>query len=299
MTNDFNGRVAIVTGAGAGVGRAHAIALAERGARVVVNDIDSAAAETLCEHISQLGGEAIGHHANVAHIDQVEAMVASAEARWGRVDILVNNAGVLRDRSFTKMEIADFRHVIEVHLMGTVHCTKAVWDGMRQRQYGRIIFTTSSSGLYGNFGQANYSAAKMGLVGLMQTLALEGERYNIRVNCLAPSAATAMTNALYPQEALEGLGPELVSPAVLALTGADAPTRRILLAGAGSFEQANITMTKGVYLGGGSDVADRLAAELELVGEREQEMVPENGGFQYQYEVQRALSARASEGCAQ
>ncbi|MEJ2457560.1 MAG: SDR family NAD(P)-dependent oxidoreductase, partial [Novosphingobium sp.] len=171
-----------------------------------------------------------------------------------------------------------------------VHCCKAVWDGMRERRYGRIVFTTSSSGLYGNFGQANYSAAKMGLVGLMQTLALEGERYGIRVNALAPSAATAMTNDLYPAEALAGLGPELVSPAILALVGPQAPTRRILLAGAGSFEQANITMTQGLYLGRGPAVADELAERLDEIASRDGETIPESGGFQYQYEVDRALA---------
>jgi len=290
MKIDLKDQVAIVTGAGAGLGGAHALALAERGARVVVNDLNADNAAEICQRIERSGGEAMAHPADVSRFDQVQDMVAQAHERWGKVDILVNNAGVLRDRTFAKMDLADFCLVLEVHLMGSVHCSKAVWDGMRERGYGRIVFTTSSSGLYGNFGQANYSAAKMGLVGLMQTLALEGERYDIRVNALAPSAATAMTNDLYPAEALAGLGPELVSPAILALVGPQAPTRRILLAGAGSFEQANITMTQGLYLGGGPSVADDLASRLDEVAGRDGEMIPENGGLQYQYEVDRALA---------
>ncbi|MEJ2409897.1 MAG: SDR family NAD(P)-dependent oxidoreductase [Novosphingobium sp.] len=290
MKIDLKDQVAIVTGAGAGLGGAHALALAERGARVVVNDLNADNAAGICERIRRGGGEAMPHGADVSRYDQVEDMVAQAHERWGKVDILVNNAGVLRDRTFAKMDLADFRLVLEVHLMGAVHCCKAVWDGMRERRYGRIVFTTSSSGLYGNFGQANYSAAKMGLVGLMQTLALEGERYGIRVNALAPSAATAMTNDLYPAEALAGLGPELVSPAILALVGPQAPTRRILLAGAGSFEQANITMTQGLYLGRGPAVADELAERLDEIASRDGETIPESGGFQYQYEVDRALA---------
>ena len=290
---DITGHVAIVTGAGAGLGRAHALALAARGARVVVNDLDREAAVSLCTRIVDQGGDAIPHTADVADFDQVRTMAQAATERWGRIDILVNNAGILRDRSFAKMELADFRRVLDVHLMGSVHCCKAVWEGMRERNYGRIILTTSSSGLYGNFGQSNYAAAKMALVGLMQTLALEGKRHDIRVNCLAPSAATAMTNGLYSGEALAGLGPELVSPAVVALTGPDAPTRRIILAGAGCFEQANVTMTAGLHLGDGEDVADRLLGRLDEVGARAGEVVPADGGSQYRYEVERALSERA------
>ena len=288
---DLTGQVAVVTGSGAGVGRPHALALAARGARLVVNDLGSEAAEGVCAEIRERGGQAISNSANVAEFSEVQAMAAAAMEQWGRVDILVNNAGMVRDRTFAKMDLADFRQVVEVHLLGAVNCTKAVWDGMRERNYGRVVFTTSSSGLYGNFGQANYSAAKMALVGLMQTLSLEGERYDIRVNCLAPSAATAMTNGLYPAEALAGLGPDMVSPAILALVAADAPTRRILLAGAGCFEQANITMTKGICLGAGDDVAGELLVRLHEVADRGGEYVPASGEFQYRYEVARALDA--------
>jgi NAD(P)-dependent dehydrogenase (short-subunit alcohol dehydrogenase family) len=293
MKIDLKDQVAIVTGAGAGLGGAHALALAERGARVVANDLNADNASEICVRIERNGGEAMPHDADVSRYDQVQDMVAQAHERWGKVDILVNNAGLLRDRTFAKMDLADFRLVLEVHLMGSVHCAKAVWDGMRERRYGRIVFTTSSSGLYGNFGQANYSAAKMGLVGLMQTLALEGERYDIRVNGLAPSAATAMTNHLYPAEALAGPGPELVSPAIPVLVATQAPTLRILLAGAGSFEQANITMTQGLYLGAGLSVADELAERLEEIADRDDEAIPASGGFQHQYEVDRALAERS------
>lgn len=289
MKIDLSGRIAIITGAGAGLGAAHALALASRGARVMVNDRNAEAAEQVCARIAEIGGEAIANDADVADYEQIKAMVAGAVDLWGQVDILVNNAGILRDRSFAKMELSDFRAVLDVHLMGAVHCTKAVWDGMRERAYGRIIFTTSSSGLYGNFGQANYGAAKMALVGLMQTLALEGARYNIHVNCLAPSAATAMTNDLYPQEALAGLGADMVSPAVVVLASDAAPTRHILLGGAGCFEQAHITMTRGLHLGRGDGVADELLNRLGDVAAREDEHVPDNGGEQYRLELSRAL----------
>lgn len=292
MPINLSGRVAIVTGAGAGLGRAHALALARRGACVVLNDLDEAAAGQLCNLIESEGGKAACSGANVTKLTEVQAMVDDTVSRWGKIDILVNNAGILRDRSFAKMDIDDFKLVLDVHVMGSVNCTKLVWDGMRAQNYGRIIFTTSSSGLYGNFGQANYSAAKMALVGLMQTLAIEGERSNIRVNCLAPSAATGMTNGLYTQEALAGLDAAMVSPAIVALAADDAPTRRILLAGAGSFEQANITMTQGVFLGSGEDSADRLLSSMDKLADRSGEMLPQSGGEQYQYEVERAHLAQ-------
>jgi NAD(P)-dependent dehydrogenase (short-subunit alcohol dehydrogenase family) len=228
MGLDFKGRVAIVTGAGGGLGREHALALAARGAKVLVNDLgagvdgsggSASAAQAVVDEIRALGGEALANGASVTDFAAVQAMVAQAVQAWGRVDILVNNAGILRDKSFAKMEIADFRLVLEVHLMGAVHCSKAVWPLMAEQKYGRIMMTTSSSGLYGNFGQSNYGAAKMALVGLMQTLALEGEKSNIRVNCLAPTAATRMTENLFPADMLEAFSPGAVVPAMLVLTG--------------------------------------------------------------------------------
>jgi NAD(P)-dependent dehydrogenase (short-subunit alcohol dehydrogenase family) len=229
----LEGRIAIVTGAGGGLGRAHALYLARKGARVVVNDLADNAAEAVAAEIVASGGEAIACAGSVTDQTAVADMVARTMERWGRIDILINNAGILRDKSFAKMSIDDFRLVVDVHLIGAAICTKAVWEIMRAQNYGRIVMTTSSSGLFGNFGQANYGAAKMALVGLMQTLALEGQKYNIRVNCLAPTAATGMTADILPPESLELLAPEKVSPALLQLVSNDAPTRAIVCAGAG------------------------------------------------------------------
>ena len=296
MTIDFKGRVAIVTGAGGGLGRQHALALAARGAKVVVNDLGGArdgaagsqslgAAQTVVEEIRAAGGEAIANGASVTDFAAVQAMVAEAMATWGRVDILVNNAGILRDKSFAKMEIADFALVVDVHLMGAVNCSKAVWSIMNEQKYGRILMTTSSSGLYGNFGQSNYGAAKMALVGLMQTLSIEGAKNDIRVNCLAPTAATRMTEGLMSEAVLAALKPEAVVPAMLVLTGQDAPTRTILCAGAGTFEAAHITLTQGVHIGMDGQAPERLAEQLAQVTQREGETVPQSGSAQGTNEV--------------
>ena len=215
-------------------------------------------------------------------------MVDTALATWGRVDILVNNAGILRDKSFAKMSLDDFRLVVEVHLMGAAHCSKAVWETMRTQGYGRIVMTTSSSGLYGNFGQANYAAAKMGLVGLMQTLALEGVKHGIRVNCVAPTAATRMMEGILPQEQLTLLRPELVSPAVLALVSEAAPTRAIVCAGAGGFELANISLTQGIHLAGATLSAENLLAQWAQVADRNGEFIPEQGFDQSRHELSKA-----------
>lgn len=284
-------RVAIVTGAGRGLGRAHALALAGSGARVLVNDLDAAAAGQVCEEIARSGGDAIASSANVQDLVAMEAMVALALQRWGRVDILVNNAGILRDRTFAKLDLADFRLVLDVHVMGSVNCTKAVWSHMKARGYGRVIFTTSSSGLYGNFGQAAYSAAKMALVGLMQTLALEGERYGIHVNCLAPSAATQMTHELWSPEDLAALDPQRVSPAVVALASEAAPNKRVVLAGAGSFKMAHITMTHGVHLADERLSAEEIVSHWDWIGDRNGELVPAAGSAQYRFEAEQARQA--------
>lgn len=285
MTGELQDRVAIVTGAGGGLGRSHALLLARHGARVVVNDSDAAAAERVVAEIEAEGGRALAAPASVTNEAQVAAMVHSATLAWGGVDILINNAGILRDRSFAKMDLADFRLVVEVHLMGAVLCSKAVWDQMRERRFGRIVMTTSSSGLYGNFGQANYGAAKMALVGLMQTLALEGEKYNVRVNCLAPTAATGMTEGVLAPDALVRLAPEAVSPGLLALVGEDAPTRAILCAGAGHFASAHVTLTDGVFIGDGGDAGERLVAVWDRVVDREGEVVPAYGFAQAEREL--------------
>jgi NAD(P)-dependent dehydrogenase (short-subunit alcohol dehydrogenase family) len=260
----LDGRVAIVTGAGGGLGRSHALLLGRRGASVVVNDMGDAA-DTVAAEIVAEGGEAMAAVGSVTDLAFVERMVAEAKQRWGRIDILVNNAGILRDKSFAKMELADFRLVVDVHLMGAVNCTKTVWDTMREQNYGRIVMTTSSSGLFGNFGQSNYGAAKMALVGLMQTLALEGARYNIKVNCLAPTAATQMMEGILPADMLRLLNPDFVSPAMLALVSEDAPTRTILCAGAGGFEAAHVTMTTGVYIEPGEDTTEKVVARWDEI----------------------------------
>ncbi|MBT2335278.1 SDR family NAD(P)-dependent oxidoreductase [Variovorax paradoxus] len=296
-TIDFKGRVAIVTGAGGGLGRQHALALAARGAKVVVNDLDRggagasvSAAQAVVDEIEAAGGEAMANGASVTDFEAVQAMVKQAVDAWGRVDVLVNNAGILRDKSFAKMELADFKLVVDVHLMGAVNCTKAVWALMNEQKYGRIVMTTSSSGLYGNFGQSNYGAAKLALVGLMQTLSIEGARNDIRVNCLAPTAATRMTEGLMPQEVLDALKPEAVVPAMLVLAAEDAPNRTILCAGAGTFEAAHITLTQGAWLGIGADTAEQLAARLAEVSSREGEIVPQNGSAQGSNEVGKAMA---------
>ena len=285
MTDELKDRVAIVTGAGSGLGRAHALLLARHGARVVVNDRDGDAAERVAAEIAEAGGRAMAVAASVTDEAEVAAMVHAATMAWGGVDILINNAGILRDKSFAKMDLADFRLVVDVHLMGAAVCSKAVWDQMRERRFGRIVMTTSSSGLYGNFGQANYGAAKMALVGLMQTLAIEGEKYDVRVNCLAPTAATAMTDGVLAPDALARLAPEAVSPGLLALVGEDAPTRAILCAGAGHFAAAHVTLTGGIYVGQGEGAAQRVAAEWGRVVDRGGEIVPAYGFMQAEREL--------------
>ena len=299
MAMRFDGQVAIVTGAGGGLGREHALALAARGAKVVVNDLGGArdgsggsatAAESVVAEIEAAGGEAIANAASVTDFAAVQAMVDQAMAKWGRIDILVNNAGVLRDKTFAKMEIEDFRFVVDVHLMGAVNCTKAVWEIMRGQNYGRIVMTTSSSGLYGNFGQSNYGAAKMALVGLMQTLSIEGAKNDVRVNCLAPTAHTRMTEDLGAALPLEALAPALVTPGLLYLVSQDAPSRAILAAGAGGFERAYVTLTQGDFVTG-EEAPEQVAARFDAISDRSGEIVPEMGAAQGMIELTKAQKA--------
>ena len=293
MTIRYDGKVAIVTGAGQGLGRSHAIELAKRGARVVINDLGGAkdgtggsseAALSVVAEIEALGGEAIANGANVAKYDEVEAMVKQTMDKWGRVDILVNNAGILRDKSFSKGTLEDFQLVLDVHLMGTVNCTKACWDIMREQAYGRIVVTTSSSGLYGNFGQTNYGSAKMGVIGLMNTLAQEGAKYNINTNALAPTAGTRMTEGLIPEKAFELLTPETVTPAVLFLVSEDAPTRTILGAGAGAFAVAKIVETDGMWLKPEDQTPEGIAANWDAISSAEGEKAL-NAGFEQTFKM--------------
>ncbi len=289
MTIRFDNRVAIVTGAGGGLGRAYALELAKRGAKVVVNDLGGArdgsgssigAAQTVVDEIVAGGGEALANGASVTDAAAVEKMVALVKERWGRIDILINNAGILRDKTFVKMSLEDFRLVVDVHLMGSVNCTKAVWETMREQAFGRILMTTSSTGLYGNFGQANYGAAKLGLVGLMKSLSLEGAKYNVRINTIAPVAATRMTEDLMPPEMLARMGPETVMPAALFLVSDDAPSNAIVNAGAGGFERSYVTLTRGIHVAADDMTPETVAARWEEISDRTGEIVPDNGSAQ-------------------
>ncbi len=296
----FDEQVAIVTGAGHGLGRSHARALAERGARVVVNDLGGArdgtgsslsAAEAVVAEIEAAGGEAIASGADVTDAAAVEAMVGAALERWGRVDILINNAGILRDKSFHNMDQADFDLVVKVHLGGSALCTKAVWGPMRDQGYGRVVMTTSSSGLYGNFGQANYGAAKLGLVGLMNTLRLEGAKYDIRVNAIAPVAHTRMTDELLPDEAKALLQPEEVTPAVLFLASADAPSGVTLAAGAGAYAAAVINETEGIWLPPGERTPEAIASHFDDIVAPEGQRSLDAGGEQTMKFLGKAMAA--------
>jgi len=299
MTIRFDGRVAIVTGAGNGLGRVHALGLARYGAKVVVNDFGGArdgtggsmtAAEAVVEEIRKAGGEAIADGADVSDFEQVTAMVAKATEKWGTVDVLCANAGILRDKSFGKMEVEDFAKVLDVHLTGTFYCCKAVWNGMRERNYGRIVLTTSSSGLYGNFGQANYGAAKAGMVGLMNVLAEEGRKADIRVNIISPTAATRMTEELLPATALQLMKPESITPAVLFLLSETAPTRTIMGAGAGSFAVIKILESEGINLPPSEWTPDAVAAHFEQIADMSKARALEGAFQQTQKYVEQAAA---------
>ena len=273
MTISFVDQVAIVTGAGGGLGRCHALELARRGAKVVVNDLggamdgsggSSAAAEAVVAEIEAMGGEAIANGGSVSDRAGAKSMVDDAMNAWGRVDILINNAGILRDKSFSKMTLDDFDMVVNVHLLGAAYCAHAVWPIMREQNYGRILMTTSPTGLYGNFGQTNYGAAKLGQVGLMNSLKIEGAKNNIHTNTSAPVAATRMTENLMPEEVLDKLGPELVTPAALFLVSQDAPNGVILQAQGGNFSLAGIFENSGVNVGIDATVED-IAEHYEAI----------------------------------
>ncbi len=289
MSISFKDRVAIVTGAGGGLGHAYAIELAKRGAKVVVNDLGAArdgtghsdAALKVVEEIHAMGGEAMSNGGSVTEYDQMTEMVARAKEKWGGVHILINNAGILRDKSFAKMEMPDFKLVVDVHLIGSANCTKAVWETMREQNYGRILMTASSTGLYGNFGQSNYGAAKLGLAGLTKSLYLEGAKFNIKINTLAPVAGTRMTEDLGMPEALfKALSPENVAPAALFLVSDDAPTNMIIGAGAGAYHAAYVTLTPGIALPADERTPEGIAAHWAAIIDRTGEIVPQTGGEQ-------------------
>ena len=288
-TVEFNNRVAIVTGAGGGLGRSHALALASRGVKIVVNDLGGSVdgtgggltmADNVVAEIIAAGGEAFANGANVTKQDEVEAMVAETIERFGKVDILVNNAGILRDKSFSKMTLADWDLVVAVHLRGSATCTKAVWNHMKENSYGRIVMTTSSSGMYGNFGQTNYGAAKAGLSGFMRTLCLEGAKYDIRINTLSPTARSRMTENLMPEEILEKLTVESVSAGLVYLVCDDAPNRMILCAGAGGFSETKVVETKGINLSEGQQTAENVAKYIDKIRDTDDMEEFTNGGQQ-------------------
>ena len=303
MSINFEGRVAIVTGAGNGLGRSHALALAERSAKVVVNDLGGArdgtgassdAAMEVVGLIEAAGGEAFAHGANVAKFDEVDDMVKQAMDKWGRVDILINNAGILRDKSFSKMDLADFQLVMDVHLMGSVNCTKAVWEIMREQNYGRIVMTTSASGMYGNFGQTNYGAAKMAVLGFMNTLVLEGGKNNIHVNALAPTAGTRMTEDLLPSSVLDLMTAESVSAGALVLCDETAPTRTILCAGAGGYALASMYETDGIFMPKESQNPDEIVAKWDELSDVSAHKALESGGKQTEKFVMKAMATLQS-----
>jgi len=289
MTYSFEDRVAIVTGAGGGLGRSHALELARRGAKVLVNDLGGAldgtggspdAAAAVVDEILRSGGEAIANSGSVADRAAAAALVEQATSTWGRVDVIVNNAGILRDRSFTKMSLDDFQAVMDVHLMGSVNVTLAAWPIMRAQSYGRIVMTTSATGLFGNFGQANYGAAKLALVGLANTLKIEGAKYNIHTNCIAPVAVTRMTRDLIPEASHAGLEPERVTPAVVFLCTEDAPNGMIVQAQGGQYSVACIVENAGVDLGDDAtaeDIAEHFGQISNLDGARPRGMLQLGG----------------------
>jgi len=300
MTIRFDGRVAIVTGAGNGLGRSHALGLAARGAKVVVNDLggtrdgsgaSSSAAQAVVEEICAAGGEAIANGANVACYGEVQEMVEQARAKWGRVEILINNAGILRDATFAKGALDDFWKVVDVHLRGTVNCTKAVWDVMRQQNYGRIVLTSSASGLYGNFGQANYGTAKAAMLGLMNVLHLEGQKNDIRVNVLAPTAATRMTEGLIPPSVMPLLAPETITPGLLFLASESAPSRVILGAGAGVFACSNLYETEGLFLHEQERTPEVIAERFDEIAHTQGQVALEGASAQTMRFVRKAADA--------
>ena len=299
MDIDFTDRVAIITGAGNGLGRSHALALAQRGAKVVVNDVggardgtgtSTAAADDVVKEIKAFGGEAFSHLANVANYEEVQDMVTETQAKWGRVDVLINNAGILRDKSFSNMDLDDFRLVVDVHLMGSVNCTKAVWDIMRSQNYGRIVMTTSASGMYGNFGQTNYGAAKMAVLGFMNTLVLEGNKNNIHVNALAPTAGTRMTEDILPAQIIGLMTQESVSAGVLLLCDEDAPTRTILCAGAGGYATASMFETDGIFLPTVDQSPENIRDNWESVNDLSKNKALRSGGKQTEKFVTKAMA---------
>ena len=289
MSIRFDDQVAIVTGAGGGIGKEHALELARRGAKVVVNDLGgsvdgsgtSDAADAVVQEIKDAGGDAMANGASVTDLPAIQNMVKEVMDKWGRIDILVNNAGILRDKSFHNVTLDDFNLVMDVHFQGTLNCTHTIYPIMREQGYGRIVFTSSSSGVYGNFGQSNYGAAKMAIVGLMNTLKIEGQKYNVFSNSITPVAYTRMTEGLIPEDFGKNLQPEYVTPAVIYLSGKDAPNGVIIAAGAGVYARIITHETMGVSLGTGEDMTpENIAANWDTISDMDDARALQNGGEQ-------------------
>jgi len=300
MTISFEGQVAIVTGSGNGLGKCHALELAKRGAKVVINDFGGSRdgtggslspAEAVVEEIKAAGGEAMANGANVANADDCVAMVEQAVSKWGRVDVLINNAGILRDKSFGKMSPDEWKAVVDVHLNGSANCSLAVWNQMKEQNYGRILMTSSTSGIYGNFGQANYGAAKFGLVGLMNTLCIEGQKNNIHVNCLSPTAATRMTEDVMTKEMLDTLNPAFATPAAVFMVSEGAPTRQVIFAGAGCYSTLEVRESDGFYIPPESRNADTIAENFDKISDMSNASVFTNGTEHVMKIIQRATKA--------
>ena len=289
MSIRFDDQVAIVTGAGGGIGKQHALELARRGAKVVVNDLGggvdgtgtSDASEAVVDQILSEGGEAIANGASVTDLDAIKDMTEQAVSKWGKIDILVNNAGILRDKTFHNVSMDDFNLVMDVHFQGTLNCTHTIYPIMRENGYGRIVFTSSSSGVFGNFGQSNYGAAKMAMVGLMNTLKLEGQKYNVFSNTITPVAYTRMTENLMPEDFGKQFQPEYITPAVLYLASDQAPNGAIMAAGAGVFSRILIHETMGISLGTGEDMTpENISASWEKISDMSDARLLQNGGEQ-------------------
>jgi len=289
MSIRFDDQVAIVTGAGGGIGKQHALELARRGAKVVVNDLGggvdgtgtSDASEAVVDQILSEGGEAIANGASVTDLDAIKDMTEQVVSKWGKIDILVNNAGILRDKTFHNVSMNDFNLVMDVHFQGTLNCTHTIYPIMRKNGYGRIVFTSSSSGVFGNFGQSNYGAAKMAMVGLMNTLKLEGQKYNVFSNTITPVAYTRMTENLMPEDFGKQFQPEYVTPAVLYLASDQAPNGAIMAAGAGVFSRILIHETMGISLGTGEDMTpENISASWEKISDMSDARLLQNGGEQ-------------------
>ena len=289
MTIRFDDRVAIVTGAGGGIGKEHALELARRGAKVVVNDLGgtvdgsgaSDAANEVVDVIKSEGGDAMVNGASVTDLEAVKDMVSQTMEKWGRIDILVNNAGILRDKSFHKVTLEDFNLVMDVHFQGSLNCTHTIFPIMREQEYGRIVFTSSSSGVFGNFGQTNYGSAKMAMVGLMNTLKIEGQGKNVFTNSITPVAYTRMTEGLIPEDFGKNLQPEFVTPAVIYLSSENAPNGAIMAAGAGVFSRIFIHETMGVSLGMAEDMTpENIEANWDKISDMSDARALQNGGEQ-------------------